>query len=68
MTREGNTPMDVLLVEDSLGDIRLTLEIFRDANPAARLHVTKDGAEAMAFLRREGGMPKLLARSSYCWI
>jgi hypothetical protein len=46
--------MDVLLVEDGLGDIRLTLEAFRDANPAVHLHVTKDGAEAMAFLRREG--------------
>jgi two-component system, chemotaxis family, response regulator Rcp1 len=46
--------MDVLLVEDSLGDIRLTVETFRDANPAVRLHVTKDGAEAMAFLRRDG--------------
>jgi chemotaxis family two-component system response regulator Rcp1 len=46
--------MDVLLVEDSLGDIRLTVETFRDANPAVRLHVTIDGAEAMAFLRRDG--------------
>jgi CheY-like chemotaxis protein len=47
--------MDVLLVDDSAGDVRLTLEAFRDANPDARLHVTPDGAEAMAFLRREGG-------------
>lgn len=46
--------MDVLLVEDSLGDIRLTVETFRDANPAVRLHVTIDGAEAVAFLRRDG--------------
>jgi chemotaxis family two-component system response regulator Rcp1 len=50
--------MDVLLVEDSLGDVRLTLETFRDANPAVRLHVAKDGVEAMAFLRREGGYAK----------
>jgi CheY-like chemotaxis protein len=46
--------MDVLLVEDGLGDIRPTLEAFRDANPTVRLHVTKDGAEPMAFQRREG--------------
>ena len=45
---------DVLLVEDSLGDIRLTQEAFRDANPLVRLHVATDGVDAMAFLRREG--------------
>jgi|SRR5580704_4817557 chemotaxis family two-component system response regulator Rcp1 len=44
----------VLLVEDSPGDVRLTQEAFRDANPAIRLHVATDGVEAMAFLRREG--------------
>ena len=40
--------MDILLVEDSPGDIRLTLEAFRDANPSIRMHVAKDGVEAMA--------------------
>jgi two-component system, chemotaxis family, response regulator Rcp1 len=47
-------PNEVLLVEDSPGDVRLTREAFRDANPAVRLHVAVDGVEAMAFLRREG--------------
>jgi chemotaxis family two-component system response regulator Rcp1 len=47
-------PVDVLLVEDSPGDVRLTREAFREANPAVRLHVASDGVEAMAFLRREG--------------
>lgn len=46
--------MDVLLVEDSPGDVRLTQEAFREANPAIRLHVASDGVEAMAFLEREG--------------
>lgn len=53
--------LDVLLVEDSAGDVRLTQEAFRDANMAAHLpnttvhlHVAFDGVEAMAFLRREG--------------
>jgi CheY-like chemotaxis protein len=46
--------MDVLLVEDSPGDVRLTQEAFREANPAIRLHVASDGVEAMAFLQREG--------------
>jgi len=46
--------LEVLLVEDSPGDVRLTREAFRDANEAIHLHVASDGVEAMAFLRREG--------------
>jgi CheY-like chemotaxis protein len=44
----------VLLVEDSPGDVRLTQEAFRDADPSTELHVATDGVEAMAFLRRQG--------------
>jgi len=47
-------PLEVLLVEDSPGDVRLTQEAFRDANQAIRLHVATDGVEAMAFLKHEG--------------
>jgi two-component system, chemotaxis family, response regulator Rcp1 len=47
-------PIEVLLVEDSPGDVRLTQEAFREANKAIHLHVASDGVEAMAFLRREG--------------
>jgi len=47
-------PIEVLLVEDSPGDVRLTKEAFRDANPTIHLHVAADGVEAMAYLRREG--------------
>ena len=47
-------PLQVLLVEDSPGDVRLTQEAFRDANGAIELHVAADGVEAMAFLRRSG--------------
>ena len=46
--------LEVLLVEDSSGDVRLTQEAFRDANPSIQLDVANDGVEAMAFLRREG--------------
>ena len=46
-------PTEVLLVEDSPGDVRLTQEAFRDANKSVHLHVASDGVEAMAFLRRE---------------
>ncbi len=48
-------PIQVLLVEDSPGDVRLTQEAFREANIAIKLHVAEDGVEAMEFLRREGG-------------
>jgi chemotaxis family two-component system response regulator Rcp1 len=48
------SPVDVLLVEDSPGDVRLTREAFRETNGAVRLHVASDGVEAMAFLRQEG--------------
>ena len=46
--------IDVLLVEDSPGDVRLTQEAFREANASIRLHIASDGVEAMAFLRHEG--------------
>lgn len=54
MIGKTDMPIEVLLVEDSPGDIRLTLEAFREANHEIRLHVAMDGVEAMAFLRREG--------------
>jgi two-component system, chemotaxis family, response regulator Rcp1 len=50
----GARPVEVLLVEDSPGDVRLTQEAFRDANMSIHLHVATDGVEAMAFLRHEG--------------
>lgn len=46
--------MEVLLVEDSPGDVRLTREALRDAKVPIHLHVASDGMEAMAFLRKEG--------------
>ena len=46
--------MEVLLVEDSPGDVRLTREALREANASIQLHVATDGVEAMSFLRREG--------------
>jgi CheY-like chemotaxis protein len=50
----AGAPLEVLLVEDSPGDVRLTQEAFREANPTIHLHVATDGVEAMAFLRRQG--------------
>ena len=47
-------PIEVLLVEDSPGDVRLTREAFKDAKVHINLHVAPDGAEAMDFLNRQG--------------
>jgi two-component system, chemotaxis family, response regulator Rcp1 len=45
---------EVLLVEDSPGDVRLTQEAFRESNVLVHLHVAIDGVEALAYLKREG--------------
>ena len=47
-------PIEVLLVEDSPGDVRLTREAFKDAKVHINMHVASDGMQAMAFLKREG--------------
>jgi len=47
-------PIEVLLVEDSAGDVRLTREAFKDAKVLINLRVAPGGVEAMAYLRREG--------------
>jgi two-component system response regulator len=52
--RMKGRPIEILLVEDSPGDVQLTVEALRDARVHNTLHVTIDGEEAMAFLRREG--------------
>ena len=46
--------IELLLVEDNPGDVRLTMEALKDANVVNRLSVARDGVEALAFLRREG--------------
>jgi len=50
--RNGVT-LELLLVEDSPGDVRLTRDAFRAANMAVHMDVASDGVEAMAFLRHE---------------
>jgi chemotaxis family two-component system response regulator Rcp1 len=45
-------PIEILLVEDNPGDIRLTREALRDGKIYNNLYVTRDGVEAMAFLRK----------------
>src|ERR1700675_3712962 len=50
----GAAAIEVLLVEDNPGDVRLTREAFKDAKVHINLHVASDGTAAMAFLKREG--------------
>ncbi|MFQ5828606.1 MAG: response regulator [Candidatus Methylomirabilia bacterium] len=47
-------PVEILLVEDNPGDVRLTGEALKGGPGESRLHIVEDGVEAMACLRREG--------------
>lgn len=47
-------PIEILLVEDNPGDVRLTIEALKEGRFANIINVAVDGFEAMAFLRREG--------------
>jgi CheY-like chemotaxis protein len=47
-------PIDILLVEDSAADVRLTREALKEAKVLNTLHVAPDGTVALAFLRKEG--------------
>jgi CheY-like chemotaxis protein len=47
-------PVEILLVEDNPGDVRLTRESLKDSKVLNHISVVGDGVEAMAFLRREG--------------
>lgn len=52
--RDTAAHINVLLVEDNPGDVRLTREAFRDADISIGLHVASDGVEALAFLKNQG--------------
>jgi len=47
-------PIEILLIEDNSGDVRLTQEALKEGKILNKLHVVRDGVEAMAFLRQEG--------------
>jgi two-component system, chemotaxis family, response regulator Rcp1 len=55
MHNKNNTNgIEILLVEDNPGDVRLTREALRDGKIVNNLHVAENGVDALAFLRREG--------------
>ncbi|MGH7814079.1 MAG: response regulator [Candidatus Binataceae bacterium] len=47
-------PVDVLLVEDNPGDVRLTVEVLKDGKFHNRLAIVADGVEALDYLHRRG--------------
>ena len=47
-------PVEILLVEDNLGDARLTREALKEGKVYNNLHWVKDGVEALEFLRKQG--------------
>ncbi len=51
---DANKPVNVLLIDDNPGDVRLTFEALRENRVQVILHVAKDGVEAIEFLRQQG--------------
>jgi CheY-like chemotaxis protein len=51
---DGNSPIEVLLVEDDPGDVLMTKEAFEEHKLRNRLNVVSDGAAALSYLHREG--------------
>src|SRR2546428_6228012 len=50
----GLIEVNVLLVEDNPGDVRLTMEALHEAKMHNSVYVAQDGVEALAFLRKQG--------------
>ena len=46
--------IEILLVDDSLADVRLTIEALKEAKVRNQIHVAYDGESALDFLRRPG--------------
>jgi two-component system response regulator len=47
------SPIEILLVEDNPGDVRLTQEAFKDSKMRNNLYVVEDGVEALQFLNQQ---------------
>ncbi len=47
-------PVNILLIEDNPGDVRLTQEAFKEGRLSVNLEVVMDGVEAIDFLRKQG--------------
>jgi len=47
-------PVEILLVEDNPGDVRLAQEAFKESKVRNNIYIAGDGVEAMEFLRKQG--------------
>ncbi len=54
MAQASGAPIEILLVEDNPGDVRLTQEAIREAKIRNTLNVVNDGEQAIAYVRRQG--------------
>ncbi len=51
-------PIEILLVEDNPGDVRMTVEALKDCRVSNKLSVVEDGEQALSFLRKDNGYAK----------
>jgi chemotaxis family two-component system response regulator Rcp1 len=52
--KEESMPVQVLLIEDNLGDVRLMREVLLGLNNSVQLLVASDGVEGISLLRQQG--------------
>lgn len=57
-----NSPIEILLVEDNPDDVTLTLDALEENNVANRVHVVRDGQEALEFIFGPEGDSELEGR------
>jgi len=50
----GGRPIEILLVEDSVDEAQLTMDVLQESRVRNRVHWVEDGEDAMVFLRRQG--------------
>ncbi len=53
MNQKFNRPVEILLIEDNAGDIRLTEEALKESNIKSNLNAVMDGADAIAYLNKQ---------------
>ena len=55
MTPSQPRPIEILLVEDNAGDVELARNALESSRIVNRMHIVRDGEQALAYLRRESG-------------
>jgi len=59
-SNESGKPIEILLVEDNEGDVRLAVEALKDAKIYNHINFVQDGVEAMAYVRKQGKYARAL--------